>query len=103
MPRWTRRAADGVEGGPRNATASATPAADDGRQTRQLGVVAADGDGATFTGRECHAWAGGVSGDGYAIQGNILTGPDVVQEMQRAFLDNACFAKARQAATAAHS
>src|SRR5690606_10758601 len=63
--------------------------ADDGRQTRQLGAVAADGDGATYTGRDCHAWAGGVSGDGYAIQGNILTGPEVVHEMQRAFLESA--------------
>ncbi|HLT09693.1 MAG TPA: DUF1028 domain-containing protein [Micromonosporaceae bacterium] len=64
-------------------------AADDGRQTRQLGVVGIEGDGATFTGSECHEWAGGVAGDGYAIQGNILTGPEVVREMERAFLDTA--------------
>jgi uncharacterized Ntn-hydrolase superfamily protein len=64
-------------------------AADGGRQTRQVGVVGATGDGATFTGAECHAWAGGVAGDGYAIQGNILVGPQVVDEMQRAFLASA--------------
>lgn len=64
-------------------------AADDGRQTRQLGVVGAQGDGATFTGSECHSWAGGVAGDGYAIQGNILTGPEVIARMEQAFLDSA--------------
>jgi uncharacterized Ntn-hydrolase superfamily protein len=32
-------------------------------------------------------WAGGISGQGYAIQGNILTGPDVVRQMERAFLE----------------
>ena len=36
------------------------------------------GDGATFTGTACHDWAGGRAGDGYAVQGNILTGPEVV-------------------------
>jgi uncharacterized Ntn-hydrolase superfamily protein len=64
-------------------------AADPGRETRQLGVVGATGAGATFTGAECHAWAGGVAGDGYAIQGNILTGPDVVAAIERAWLGNA--------------
>jgi uncharacterized Ntn-hydrolase superfamily protein len=63
-------------------------AADEGRATRQLGVVGATGDGATFTGADCHAWAGGVSGDGYAIQGNILTGPEVVLEMEAAWQTN---------------
>jgi uncharacterized Ntn-hydrolase superfamily protein len=57
-------------------------AADDGRAQRQVGVVGASGDGATFTGDDCHAWAGGVAGDGYAIQGNILTGPQVVAAME---------------------
>lgn len=61
-------------------------AADPGRKTRQLGVVGVSGDGATFTGDECNAWAGGCSGDGYACQGNILTGPDVVAELERAWL-----------------
>ncbi len=63
-------------------------AADDQRATRQLGVVGAVGDGATFTGADCHAWAGGAAGDGYAIQGNILTGPEVVAAMERAWLDS---------------
>jgi uncharacterized Ntn-hydrolase superfamily protein len=61
-------------------------AADPGRAQRQLGVVGATGEGATYTGAECHDWAGGTAGDGYAIQGNILTGPEVVAEMERAWL-----------------
>ncbi|MGE5829457.1 MAG: DUF1028 domain-containing protein [Micromonosporaceae bacterium] len=64
-------------------------AADDGRASRQLGVVGAAGDGATYTGSECHPWAGGVAGDGYAIQGNILAGPQVVAEMERAWTASA--------------
>ena len=63
-------------------------AADDGRASRQVGVVGATGPGATFTGDSCHAWAGGVAGEGYAIQGNILTGPEVVDAMQRAWVDS---------------
>jgi len=62
-------------------------AADDGRAQRQVGVVGADGDGATYTGDECHPWAGGVTGDGYAIQGNILAGPEVVDAMRASWLD----------------
>src|SRR5262245_59361801 len=61
-------------------------AADTGRDQRQLGVVGVAGDGATYTGSACHAWAGGVAGDGFAIQGNILTGSDVVEAMRAAWL-----------------
>ncbi len=61
-------------------------AADPGRAQRQLGVVGVSGDGATFTGQGCHAWAGGLTGDGFAVQGNILTGPQVVEAMRDAWL-----------------
>jgi uncharacterized Ntn-hydrolase superfamily protein len=61
-------------------------AADPGRDARQLGVVGLTGDGASFTGHDCHDWAGGLTGDGYAVQGNILTGPEVVRAMRRAWL-----------------
>lgn len=67
-------------------TIAGLTAADPGRATRQLGVVGRQGAGATFTGDECFPWAGGVAGDGYAIQGNILTGADVVLEMEAAWL-----------------
>jgi len=59
--------------------------ADEQRDHRQLGVVDAKGRAATFTGSECFDWAGGKTGPGYACQGNILTGPDVVEDMCAAF------------------
>ncbi len=61
-------------------------AADHDPGHRQLGVVSRTGEGATFTGADCHPWAGGVAGDGYTIQGNILTGAEVVDAMREAWL-----------------
>ena len=59
---------------------------DDGRDHRQVGIVDIDGQAASHTGAECLDWAGGVTGDGYAIQGNILAGAEVVAAMEAAFL-----------------
>ena len=59
--------------------------ADTGRAERQLGIVDARGGSETYTGDECIDWAGGRAGDGYCCQGNILTGPDVVDRMCEAF------------------
>jgi uncharacterized Ntn-hydrolase superfamily protein len=63
--------------------------ADGGRAQRQLGVVDAKGRGATWTGEDCVAWAGGQAGDGFAAQGNVLAGPGVVEAMVRAWHDTA--------------
>ncbi len=60
-------------------------AADPQRDSRQLGVIGATGPGASFTGADCMDWAGGVTGPDFAIQGNILTGPQVVEAMRDAF------------------
>ena len=60
--------------------------ADELRDQRQAGIIAATGPGASFTGAECFPWAGGAVGDGYSIQGNILAGPEVVAAMERAYL-----------------
>ena len=59
--------------------------ADGGRASRQAGIVDARGGAATFTGEACLAWAGGRTGDGMAVQGNILAGPEVVDAMLAAF------------------
>jgi uncharacterized Ntn-hydrolase superfamily protein len=61
--------------------------ADDGRDGRQVGLVAADGGSATHTGSKCTAWAGGRSGPHYAVQGNILAGEPVVAALERRFLE----------------
>ncbi len=59
---------------------------DDDREQRQVGLVDAQGQAATFTGSACFHWAGGLAGPGYAIQGNILVGEHVITEMEKAFL-----------------
>jgi uncharacterized Ntn-hydrolase superfamily protein len=53
--------------------------------SRQIGIVDANGRVATFTGDKCLSWAGGRTGKYYTVQGNILTGPEVVDEMAKAF------------------
>jgi uncharacterized Ntn-hydrolase superfamily protein len=60
-------------------------AADERRDTRQVGVVDAVGRAAAWTGKDCSPWAGHVIGDGYATQGNILTGEAVTASMAAAF------------------
>lgn len=67
---------------------AALTGADEGIADRQLGVVDATGVAATFTGEACMDWAGGVAGPGYAIQGNILAGPEVVEAMEQAWLEH---------------
>lgn len=60
-------------------------AADPDRELRQLGVVDARGGAATFTGSQCHAWAGGRAGPGYAAQGNILVSEATVDALAETF------------------
>jgi len=66
---------------------------DDKRDHRQLGMVDGEGGAATYTGTACMDWAGGLAEDGpeggVAIQGNILAGPHVVEEMKRAWDESA--------------
>lgn len=59
--------------------------ADRGRDFRQLGIVDAKGNPASFTGEKCSKWAGGKVGKNYCCQGNLLTGEEVVTEMAKAF------------------
>ena len=59
--------------------------ADGDRALRQLGVVDGHGRAATFTGEECHAWAGGRTGTGYAVQGNILVSGATVDALAETF------------------
>ena len=59
--------------------------ADDERDHRQLGVVDGSGRSASYTGSKCFAWAGGVSGPGFAAQGNILVGEETVAALAATF------------------
>jgi uncharacterized Ntn-hydrolase superfamily protein len=58
---------------------------DDNRAQRQLGVVDGKGRGASYTGAECHAWAGHRTGAGYAAQGNILVSGETVDALAETF------------------
>ncbi|MGM0446595.1 MAG: DUF1028 domain-containing protein, partial [Bacillota bacterium] len=58
---------------------------DDDDQTRQVGIVDAKGNSATFSGDECYDWAGGIAGDNFACQGNILVSEDTVNAMATTF------------------
>jgi uncharacterized Ntn-hydrolase superfamily protein len=60
-------------------------AEDAGAAQRQFGIVDATGRAFSYTGDECFAWAGGRSGENYAAQGNILTGPQVVDALAETF------------------
>jgi uncharacterized Ntn-hydrolase superfamily protein len=73
-------------GMPASSALDAVLEGDDGRDERQAGLVDANGGAATFTGSGCVDWAGGVSGEHFAAQGNILAGEDVVTAMADAFV-----------------
>jgi len=55
-------------------------------ELRQVGIVDAQGGAATFTGKSCYDWAGGVTGPGFTVQGNILVGAVVIESMASAFI-----------------
>jgi uncharacterized Ntn-hydrolase superfamily protein len=55
------------------------------RERRQVGIVNAKGQSATFTGKQCLEWAGGVAEENFCCQGNILAGEDVVKGMVKVF------------------
>ena len=59
---------------------------DEGRDQRQVGIVDVDGNAASHTGPACLDWAGSLTGEGYAIQGNILVGAEVAEAMETAWL-----------------
>ena len=85
---YGRLALEELQRGATPEAALASVLADDpGRETRQLGIVAADGRAAAFTGAECMDWAGHRIGAGFAVQGNILAGEAVVDELARAFTE----------------
>ncbi|MBE2269444.1 MAG: DUF1028 domain-containing protein [Anaerolinea sp.] len=60
--------------------------ADPGQATRQVGIVDSHGRAAAHTGTECNAWAGHRIGVGFACQGNILTGGEVLEAMATAYM-----------------
>ncbi|CAN1546437.1 COG3342 Uncharacterized conserved protein [Burkholderiaceae bacterium] len=60
-------------------------AADAGRDQRQLHVLPAHGAPAAHTGAACIDWCGHLCFDDFSVAGNMLAGPEVVQETARAY------------------
>jgi uncharacterized Ntn-hydrolase superfamily protein len=60
-------------------------AEDEGRAIRQFTVVDRDGGSAAYSGVDCVPWFGHLTGKGYAIAGNMLTGEDVITEMANTY------------------
>ena len=81
-PRGLKYLAQGVGAG---AVLAALLREDGGGSHRQVGMVDARGGSAAHTGPECSPWAGHRIGAGYTCQGNILTGPEVLDAMETAF------------------
>ena len=77
-----------ANGVPADEVVAALTGPDELREQRQVGVVDRDGGAHAFTGAECIAWAGSLSGQDYTVQGNCLAGPEVVQAMERVFLES---------------
>ena len=75
--------ADGAEAGQ---ALDRVLAGDNSINVRQLGIVDAQGRSASWSGENCTPWYGHRTGPGYAIQGNMLTGPEVIAAMEVAFL-----------------
>lgn len=68
---------------------SSLVSADEGRAHRQLHVIDREGGVAAFTGASCIGWCGEVQGTQVSVAGNMLSGPEVVEETLRAYLGNA--------------
>lgn len=79
-------ALDAIAGGMSARTAlDSVLAGDSARALRQIGLVDVSGEAAAFTGEDCTPWCGQEVGEGFTVQGNMLTGPEVIAAMATAF------------------
>ena len=76
-------------GAPAPEALEAVLARDEARDLRQIGVVDAAGRAASWSGSACTGWFGHVTGDGFAVQGNMLVGEPTVAAMAEAFAASA--------------
>jgi len=58
---------------------------DDGRESRQLGMIDMKGRAAAHTGKGNGNWAGSRQGLNYTVQANIMVGPEVVEAVAATF------------------
>jgi uncharacterized Ntn-hydrolase superfamily protein len=82
LPQFFDELAKGSEPG---AILSTFRSSDPEIESRQIGMVPYGGRPLAFTGTRCTLWAGHRTGMDYSCQGNTLVGPQVIDEMVRAF------------------
>lgn len=74
-----------ADGLPATAAVTAAMQDDPAAHVRQIGAIGNHGPGSAFTGSDCTPWCGQQSGEDFAVQGNMLTGPEVIEAMAGAF------------------
>ncbi len=63
----------------------ALTSADGGRDHRQLHLIGAQGGPVAFTGASCIDWCGHHLGESFSVAGNMLVGPQVIDETARVY------------------
>jgi uncharacterized Ntn-hydrolase superfamily protein len=81
-PRGLRLLRDGLDAA---TVVDALVAADPGRGSRQLHLQDARGGIAAHTGADCVPWCGHLVREGFSVAGNMLAGPQVIEETARAY------------------
>lgn len=81
-PRGLRLLREGLDA---RTVVDALVASDPGRGSRQLHLMDARGVLAAHTGADCVPWCGHTVRDGFSVAGNMLAGPQVIEETARAF------------------
>ncbi|SHG75393.1 Uncharacterized conserved protein, Ntn-hydrolase superfamily [Salegentibacter echinorum] len=61
---------------------------DEGRDFRQLAVLASSGENAAYTGKNCVEAASHITGDNFSVQANMMLNDNVVPAMAAAFKEN---------------
>ena len=62
--------------------------ADDGRSQRQVHAMDAAGRFAAYTGEGCVPWCGHLIRDTFSVAGNMLAGPQVIEETARTYAES---------------
>jgi uncharacterized Ntn-hydrolase superfamily protein len=74
-----------ADGQAAEAALAAALEADTAAAFRQIGAIGRSGAGAAHTGSQCTPWAGQREAADHAVQGNMLTGPEVIDALVAGF------------------
>jgi uncharacterized Ntn-hydrolase superfamily protein len=74
-----------AEGTPPEEVVRLVTGPDAGRDHRQLHLIDVRGRVAAHTGRACIDWCGHIAGENYSVAGNMLAGPQVLQDTAAAY------------------